>query len=524
MTEPQPPDFVIRSYNSSVHGNIVRNTKLANLNQNQLDQFDKWSQNVATRDGLASGDVPVSGTGVTGSVSTNNVGVAPATSVAVQTTNMMVSQNFSSPDTVVAAGRHWKYDATDGNITLGCARVDCDGTQDALLSNEIPVVTGENILVACQMKWDGIAYAGSDPIVLGVQKYRKGRDPVTGGVTYLDVGGVDVASLESPAGDGAWGDGDLAGEYQVEAGVDLLRCRFSTTVTAGSVKWDEAVFLKLDLIDDAAVPGVGHTVDDIVRQLYGADGDSFTHNDAAVALGNTSAALTSANARLAAIEAEAGTGAIAGDDFLWTGEITTSLNWGGFYDSATPIGTYVADGADAVFVTAASPKLGTQSYGFDWQGADDVSDTDYQLVQVLLSSAPGTTNGFKAYIDILGRVSAGFGTYVRARIGSDGTYAVSYFNGSSFVGMNTGTCAVPGMGALLSLYCGDKASLAPRHFKLVANTVTICDFDELGSGSPLGASNRKWGWGGQMSRGRPSPLVVSQAKAPKINQWLGRDQ
>lgn len=517
---------MIRSYSSSVHSGLPKDSQIRGMSQEEMNRFNKWNQNIATQDGLANGDIPVSGSAVSGAVQTNAVGIAPATSVAVKTTNMMVSQNFTSSNTV-AAQAHWSWDGTDGNLTLGCARVQCDGRQDDLVSNEIPVVFGENILVACQVKWEGIDYTGDDPITLGVERYRKGRDPVTGGATYLDLGGVDVATLEAPADDGGWGtDGDLAGTYQVEAGVDLVRARLrpAHSITSGVVKWDEVVFLKLDLIDDAAVPGVGTTVDDIVRELFGSDGNSFTHNEAAVALGNTSAALTSANARLAQIEAQAGTGAIAGDDFLWSGEITSSSNWGGTYTETVPTHSYYeADGTDAVWHSIGALPL-NQTCKFDWQGTDSVSDTDYQLVQLLLASGPVTNSGFKAYVHLLGRISTGFGSFVRASFGSDGTYAVSYWNGSSFIGLNSGTCAVPGMGAVLSLYCGDKATSAPRRFKLVSNTVTVAEFNEIGTGSPLGASNRKWGWGAEAEGGSPNPFALVQGGPPKVNQWLGYDQ
>lgn len=526
MTEPE--EWMIRPAISTVHSNMAPTTQFSALNQSQMDQFNQWGQNIAGKDALAAGTVPVSAAGVNGAVRTSSIGIAPATSVAVDTTNMLVSQNFSSADTV-AGFANWSWDGSDGNLTLGCAKVFCNGMQDDLVSNEVPVIFGENIEVSCQTKFEDIVYTGTDPIVLGVQKYRQGRDPVTGGVVYLDVGGVDVASLESPAADGGWGtDADLAGTYVVEAGVDQLRFRFSAPgITSGTVKWDEAVFLKLDLIDDAAVPGVGTTVDDIVTNLFGTQGDSFTHNEAALALANTAASIVSINARLSATEAEAGTGAIAADDFLFNGEITAHADWGGGHALAISNGSYAANGADAIWeFTPGFP--GTQTCWFDWQGTDSVSDTDYQLVQLLLSSAPVThAAGFKSYIHLLGRISSGFGSYVRAGFGSDGTYFVDYWNGSAFTIMDSGTCAVPGSGTLLSLYCGDKATTATRRFTLKANQVVVADFTESGSGSSLGGSNRKWGWGGKAEGGFFLNFIFGdwgQAVPPKVNQWLGYDQ
>lgn len=526
------PDYVIRPALSTVHTNLPKTNQITMPAQGKMDQFNQWNSNLAGKDALARGNIPVSGASVTGTVQTNNVGIAPVTSVAISTTNMLVSQNFASPDTIVTQW-YWSWDGTDGNLTPGCARVDCDGTQLDLVSNEIPVVVGETIEVACQVKWESITYTGTNPIVLGVEKYRKGRDPITGSVTYLDVGGVDVATAESPVSDSDWEEVQLAGTYVVQPGVDQLRFRFraAKTITSGVVKWDEAIFLKLDMIDDAAVPGVGTTVDDIVRELYGAEGDSFTHNEAAVALGNTSATLMAVNARLSSLEAASFTGAIAGDDFLWTGEITANINWGGFYTKPTTCGHYDANGADAVFTpTGPSGEDTTQECGFDWLGTDTVSITDYQLVQLLLASAPTTSpdGGFKAYAYLYGRIVTGWASYIQAGFGSDGTYFVGYRSGGSFVTMDSGTCTVPGMGSLLSLYCGNAATTSPRRFRLMMNAITISEFDEVGTGSTFGGSNRKWGWGGKAEGGTFVAssifLVQAQGAPARINQWLGYDQ
>lgn len=543
MTDPTidpsqpPPDYIIRTYNNGSRSNPVIGQQMTTLSDEDMATFTAWNQNVATRSGVGAGTIPVAGTITSGTVNGQTVGVGPSTSVDVSRANMMVSQDFTNSNTV-ATQAHWSWDGTDGDLVLGCARVDCDGDQDDLVSNEIAVLTGEKIEVSCEVKWEGIVYTGTNPIVLGVEKYRKGKDPATNGVTYLDVGSVDVAAIESPADSGDWGQGAIAGIYIVEAGVDQLRFRFhpAQTITAGVVKWDEAVFLKPDLIADSAVPGVGTTVDDIVTQLYGTAGEGFTHNDAAVALANTNSSILSINARLSQSEAANSPGNIAGDDFTWTGEITASDNWGGGYQTpdvtnpstglTTSSGTYVANGANAVWEPPEFTLTPNQACWFDWEGTGEFSSTDYQLIRLLMSSAPKTDRiGSLAYIHVLGRISADFSQYVRARFSSDGKYRVEYTtdHGASFTNMKNGTCTVPGSASLISLYCGDLASSAPRHFKVTINDAVVADFDETGSGSPLGAGNRKWGWGAE-AQGGFFFLDLSQAAAANVNQWLGYDQ
>jgi hypothetical protein len=531
MTDPaQPPDYIIRTYNNGARNNPVIGQQVTTLDEAQMAQFSAWNQNVATQSGVGDGSIPVAGTITSGTVNGQTVGVGPSTSVDLSKANMMVSQDFTNPNTV-ATHKHWSWDGTDGDLVLGCARVECDGAQDDLVSNEIHVLTGERIEVSCEVKWENIVYTGSNPIVLGVEKYRQGKDSTTNGITYLDLGGVDVAAIESPADFGEWGQGALAGFYIVEAGVDQLRFRLraAQTITQGVVKWDEAVFLKPDLIADSAVPGVGTTVDDIVTNLYGSAGEGFTHNDAAVALANTSSTIQSINARLSQTEAMSSPGNIAGDDFTESGELVASGNWIGGYRHS-PIaasGMYVADGADAMWVGPDGTSFYLdQECWFAWQGTGQFSSSDYQISRLLMSSAPTTDrNGFLSFIHVLGRVATDFSSYVRARFSSDGKYVVDYTNnsGASFTVMQHGPTAVPGSGALISLYCGDEASSAPRQFKVTINGSTVVAFNESGTGSSLGSGNRRWGWGAE-TQGGFFFLDLSQADAANVNQWLGYDQ
>jgi hypothetical protein len=462
-----------------------------------------------------------------------NQSLSTAQSVALKQQNLLVAQDFSSASTVVG-DTHWSWDGTDGSPStnaLGCAKVTCDGYQQPLVSSEIPVVAGENIEVSAQVKWSGLTYTGSSPVILAVEKYRLMKDPAGSGQdVYSDVGWSNVYTLPSPAASGDWT--GISGTYEVEPNIDQLRFRLEVAenATAGTVKWDDAEFLKLDLISDECVPGVGLTVDDIVTQLYGLDGSGFTHNQSATALANTASALTTVAAEISALQAEGHTGAIAGDDFTFTGEITASPNWGGGYSNVGTFGFgvpptyYTANNMDAVWQIDI-PGL-TQTAQFDWEGTDATSTTDYQLIQLVLDSAPQTdidptTNLHnKAYCQIYGRVAAGFASYVVAQIDSDGGYSVGYSTGGSVVTMAAGTCAVPGQGAIISLYCGDAPTSSPRHFRFQIGGAIIAEFDEVGTSSPLGSSNRKWGWGG-ISQGS---LPIYQAILPKINQWLALDQ
>lgn len=529
MTSTEPPEWVIRVPNARTRP--IKDSNQPRLSQAQLNTFNSWGQNVAGKDELAAGSTPVAASSINGPVQTSSVGIAPATSVAVKDTNMLVSQNFTSRDTVVSAGQ-WSWDGDTGNITKGCARVDCNGGQDDLVSNEILVVPGENVKVTVQVKWVDITYTGTNPIVLGVEKYRKARDPDTNGTVYIDVGGADVMSLSAPASSGGWT--ELTGTFVVpDKGVDQLRFRFraAATITAGIVYWDEAEFKKLDLIPDAAVPGVGTSIDNVVNNLYGQTGTGYGHADAAKAFSNTSQSLTSVSSKVASLDAAGRGGAIAGDDFAFSGEIIASTNWAGSYNPSGK-GVYQADGVDAVWVPGGTVINGKVYAKFDWVGPDATSAGDYQLIQVVLDSAPAyhAISGRESGICIYGRVAADWQSYIELAVKGNGTYTVSRCVAGAVTVMGSGSCAVPGAGATISLYCGDWSIAADRKFSGDINGTPLFSFTEGTSTSLIGASNRKWGWGGY-ANGVPAGSYglyylgnSTWVSPPKVNQWLAMDQ
>lgn len=527
----QPPEWAIRAYpavrQNSNKGGIITPGGVS-ISQTQIDQYVAWSENVTGKDELAAGGVSVAGSAVTGTVQTNSVGIAPATSVAVKDTNMLVSQNFTASTTVVATG-NWSWWGDDGHLTVGCARVDCNGDQDDLVSNEILVVAGENVSVTVWVKWASLSYTGSDPIVLGVEKYRKGRDPDTGGTVYLDVGSADIATLSAPASSGDWT--KLTGTYVVPAKVDQLRFRFraAPAVTVGYVLWDEAEFKKTDLIPDAAVPGVGATVDNVVTNLTGQSGSGFTHDDESAALAGTAKALTDNSSTVSQLSAAQGTGAIAGDDFSYSGELIASTYWSGYTPQANNNPYYIADGDVAVWVTTSrsgSPINTNFKSRYDWQGTSPVSTTDYQKIQVVLSSGMSSYYPYDicGRIYLYGRISADWTSYVELELSGTGAYKLNCSVAGAVSTLTSGTWTNNvGAGSTITLYCGDKGTTTPRLFKAQVNGSNIFTYTDAGTSS-YGASYRKWGWGGSGMYTNQAFVGYLWYRPPNVNQWIGTDQ
>lgn len=479
----------------------------------------------------------------------SNTSLTSAQSVNIKNQNLLVSEDFSSAYTVVG-DTHWAWDGTDGapsSNVLGCAKVTCDGSQKPLLSSEIPVVVDETIEVSAFVKWSGLTYTGASPIILSVEKFRRMKDPAgSGQYMYSDIGWSHVYTVPSPGSSSSSATNNwvgIAGTYVVQPGVDQLRFRLEVTgnATAGSVKWDACEFLKLDLIKAECVPGI---TDNIVTKLYGTQGSGFTANDAAAALFNTASSITSVSSQIAALQAEGTTGNIGGDDFSWVGAITTNVNWSGGYVTNNSVnsygntnvpaftttsdsnGNYAADGNNAVW----SSSGGFDQWAFfKWVGTGSSSATDYQIVQAVLSSAPTAQTGVvfytpvqeHSYLRLYGRIASGWTSYVYASVGSDGTWAIRYYTGTgNGTTIASGTCSVPGAGSIVSLYLGDKINTIPRHYQIRFGTTVIADVTEGGTGSPLGSSNRGWGFGAQ-NHGDSS---LTSGRPPSINQWLGLDQ
>lgn len=487
------------------------------ISQSQIDQYTAWNQNVAGKDELAAGSTPVAGSAINGTVNTNSVAIAPATAVAVKDTNLLVSQDFASPTSMVST-ENWSWYGDDGHLRPGCARVDCNGIQDDLVSNEVLVVKGENITITVWVKWSGLVYSGSDPISLGVEKYRKGRDPDSGGTVYLDLGGANIAALASPASSGGWT--KLTGTYTVPAKVDQLRFRFRSTATDGYVLWDEAVFMKTDLIGDDAVPGVGKTVDNVVTKLYGGTGTGYTHDDEAVALENTAQALTTNSAKVSQIEATTSTGTIAGDDFSYTATII-GHGWGGS-NAQGPY--YSADGNNAIYNLVNPASVNTAlSCKHDWQGTGATSSTDYQKIQLVLSRGIDSYGAGYATMSVFGRISSDWTSYIELVITGSGTYQLNCCVSGGITTMTSGSCSVPGVGGTITLYCGDKATTAPRKFKAEVNGSTILNYTDA-STSNYGALYRKWGWGGAGVLTYVAFGGYRWIQPGEVNQWTGVDQ
>lgn len=538
MTDTQqPPDWAIRVFNDADKGDVRYSPEQSNPQQNQISAVQEQAGNLAKKDELAAGATPVAGTAVSGTGPAMTAAVAPATSVNIKDTNLLLVQNFNDASTVAVHGK-WSWNGDEGNITPGCAQYECVGILDDLVSNEVPVVKGEKVQVTVYVKWDALVYTGSNPFMLGIEKYRQSKDAATSATIYVDVGGQDLIGVTSPGTSGGWK--KLTAQYTVpSSGVDQIRARLrvKNTATSGYVYWDEIELKKTDLIPDEAVPGVGASVDNVAVNLGGRTGVGFSQADAAQAYKNTSNSLTAMNSQVAQLNAQNGTGAVAGDEFSWTGDLGISANWNAWYTNIG-YGNYSANGSDAEWVNGTMASYQVALY--DWIGADNESDTDYQNVGVVLSSAIGydTTASAAAALYLIARRNNDGTHMTYVKIFGNGTWELWKRVAAVDTKLTNGTVgAMPGAGGTVNFYAGNKGTSQANRFRLLINGGLVFDYTDTGDTTSHGVLYRGWGFGGQATQAYVfvptlvifvvlsgywyGPLWV---QPPKINQWIGQDQ
>lgn len=450
----------------------------------------------------------------------SQVGVITAGAVQATDQNLLVSQYFLTADSVVGDD-HWSWDGTVGDLNLGSAKATADGTETILVSSEAAVTEGETILARVRVLYTSLSYTGSNPICFGVEKFRK----VVNGdqEMYVDIGGEDLAMIGSPpASSGGFVTLATSTDYTVPSGVDQVRMRFRipANLTSGSVNFDNAQLIKTQKIADESVPGVGLTLDSIVQALFGWLGDGYTHDQAYAALDANAQTVLDLSSRVAQLEAQGGAGSVAGDDFGWLGHIESNANWNCRYGGLLA-GYYEGTGSLIQYVPIWPTLAFTNEMGFRWEGPDATSTTDYQTVQIVLATSPTWYPFVPAAVDVLGRISDDWQSYVIFRVDASANWYLYRVVAGTPTQMTTGTCNVPGVGGIITVNFGDKTAVALRNFKAWISNTLVCDYDEAGTASQVGASNRKYGWGAIAYWAMPTIFAVFP---PSLNQWIGMDQ
>lgn len=275
------------------------------------------------------------------------------------------------------------------------------------------------------------------------------------------------------------------------------------------------------VVDGRYVPEVTATIDNITNRLQGTSGTDWSTEDSASALTGTRSAGIAAAASIANISAAITTmaaqiadlgGSTTKRSFVDTFERVngTDLDWGWAQsDSGTGYGTLATpDGHNADIVNSYGSRYCTAVY----DAAISDTETDYQILELVLGRLPTGRAGAAGYNDLLARVNADHTAYVRFRIDGDRNWWLHTIIASSPMRIASGTLSW--LPTTITLICGELATLTPRSFLGKADQAIL--FNETDSVSYYGSDQRKVGFAaGFVDPGNP---------AGSVNFFSGGDQ
>ncbi len=173
--------------------------------------------------------------------------------------NILVAGNFG-PDSV-AGNPVWSYESGVSHTAdgTGSVKVVADGTKKSLRSNEIRVNPKQSLSLEMFVMWSGYSGTGS-PIKLQLVEYSGYGD------TAVQTGIKDIATLNPPAGAGAWR--LMSGNYVVPDGVQSVKVRIFITrdALAGTFNFDDGVGKKTNKIQQGWISGFAETLQQVTSQ------------------------------------------------------------------------------------------------------------------------------------------------------------------------------------------------------------------------------------------------------------------
>lgn len=480
--------------------------------------------------------------------------------------NILVAPGFSLEDSIDEAGNGWVWDPDDGRTDPGCARVDVvDAIQQILQSVPIPVAEGQKIKSHIWVKWQGLTYTGTNPILVDLVR--------------LDENGIEISkttlkTIVNPAtsSGGNWFQIDCP-EYEIPSGNTaqiLWQLRVQETATGGSVWWDDAELKKvntsipqnwvLNLVPDLGgirdwiqdvidgiisairgIPFVGGSIANLLLYITGwkedTDSTAGTATDAYIGLGVTQKIITATaqgqplpdgtvtlpqdDEVMVALQAQTQVIVAQGAqiDALQT-QLTSEGNAGvsGMddfeYDAVADLATtgkwakFILEGTDPKMKTdghnATAENNGTTIYRFTGEGQHTL--TDYQKVTATVASKlvyPRFNDGRRPHQAAVCRMSDDGTKWVRAYWNNIRQLVVDYRNGAA-----SGNLYVSAADSISPPGPGENLSIEPgvgqsglRHFRIWRGNTPIRTVIDTDNLTYVGADARGHGVGMRIHSG-----------------------
>jgi hypothetical protein len=468
------------------------------------------------------------------------VPVIPAGHISSAPANLLIAGSFANAASLASGMTGWAWDGTQDHTGVagsGSARATANGTNRTLSSKYIAVVptttnaagdslVGDTISVEGWVKWTGVTASG-DAFKINLLTYS--------GTTNVST--ISIGKITSPAATGGWT--KISGSYVVPAGVNnvALQIQVMSSVTAGSVYWDDLSLAKTGNIDGLLVSGLqtGNAtivddlqgaVDGVVIGLSGLNSDFYSTTDLAEKATSTKNSIAENAAAIAALQvgssnsSNGGTYAVVnfadrapfatlGSDFSQTYSLGSSATLGlvpGYYGTGPSVAAW-----------SGSPE--SRSCVVVYNAAQTI--TNYQSITMTPVGTPSYDDrGAKASSYIFGRMNAAGTSYVYARLTYNTAELGCVVSGTPTV-WATATGFTFSAATNYSLICGNASG--ERVFQLLAGSTPVqflvsgvpqAQYTETTPTSALGTLNRYTGFGGICAVGQGRRVGTTYLAAP----------
>lgn len=193
------------------------------------------------------GDSPLDLGNAFGLLGAQHIPLISLSAVSNTAQNFLVNPSFDNANSIFGGGV-WFWDELVGAAQPGSVYTDAAGIVRELVSNRIDVAQGQTANISIKSKWDGLVYAGTQPIKVDVNGYL--------GNNMTPVRIDNLAGPTTPAAVQDWT--TLGGTYPIPAGIDNVRIRLyvSDFATAGRIRFDDGSYTLSNLLPQNFVSGL----------------------------------------------------------------------------------------------------------------------------------------------------------------------------------------------------------------------------------------------------------------------------
>lgn len=192
---------------------------------------------------------------VFGQINPQRLGLVPVSSVAVTSPNLLNNGGFDD-EISVDDNPDWEWDGTDGFASDGCAKGIANGSPKILVSNLIPVSVDDDINVSVHYKYEDLTGEGVC-IKVAIDEYDASNNRLSSHTLHT------ISDLDDD--DQGWT--EIATSYTVPVGVERITLALELYAVSGTVKFDDASVVKVQLMPQNFVSGLPQSLSDLAANI-----------------------------------------------------------------------------------------------------------------------------------------------------------------------------------------------------------------------------------------------------------------